>query len=64
MNTAIETLRNFIDGSWEEAPERMPAVNPATGEGSGAKSGVGRLGGRLTLEAMTEIRMISITRPQ
>lgn len=32
------------------------------GGGSGTKSGTGRLGGRLTLEAMTEIKMISITR--
>ena len=32
------------------------------GGGSGTKSGVGRLGGRLTLEAMTELKMITITR--
>ena len=32
------------------------------GGGSGTRSGTGRLGGRLTLEAMTEIKMISITR--
>jgi acyl-CoA reductase-like NAD-dependent aldehyde dehydrogenase len=32
------------------------------GGGSGTKSGVGRLGGMLTLEAMTEIKMISIHR--
>jgi acyl-CoA reductase-like NAD-dependent aldehyde dehydrogenase len=32
------------------------------GGGSGTKSGVGRLGGMLTLEAMTEIKMISIQR--
>jgi len=32
------------------------------GGGSGTKSGIGRLGGRLTLEAMTEIKMITITR--
>jgi acyl-CoA reductase-like NAD-dependent aldehyde dehydrogenase len=32
------------------------------GGGSGTKSGVGRLGGRHTLEAMTEVKMISITR--
>ncbi len=28
----IEALTNFIDGAWEEQPERMPAINPATGE--------------------------------
>jgi acyl-CoA reductase-like NAD-dependent aldehyde dehydrogenase len=32
------------------------------GGGSGTKSGVGRLGGMLTLEAMTELKMISIHR--
>ena len=32
------------------------------GGGSGTRSGVGRLGGRLTLEAMTEIKMITVTR--
>ena len=32
------------------------------GGGSGTKSGIGRLGGRLTLEAMTELKMITITR--
>jgi acyl-CoA reductase-like NAD-dependent aldehyde dehydrogenase len=32
------------------------------GGGSGTKSGLGRLGGMLTLEAMTEIKMISIHR--
>lgn len=32
------------------------------GGGSGTRSGVGRLGGRLTLEAMTEIKMISVHR--
>ena len=32
------------------------------GGGSGTRSGVGRLGGRHTLEAMTELKMISITR--
>jgi acyl-CoA reductase-like NAD-dependent aldehyde dehydrogenase len=32
------------------------------GGGSGTHSGVGRLGGRLTLEAMTEIKMITVTR--
>jgi succinate-semialdehyde dehydrogenase/glutarate-semialdehyde dehydrogenase len=32
------------------------------GGGSGTKSGIGRLGGRHTLEAMTELKMISITR--
>lgn len=31
MTDAIEQLRNFIDGRWEEAPDRMPAINPATG---------------------------------
>src|SRR6202140_5979966 len=29
---AIERLKNFIDGAWEDEPERMPAINPATGE--------------------------------
>ncbi len=32
------------------------------GGGSGTKSGTGRLGGRLTLEAMTEVKMITISR--
>jgi acyl-CoA reductase-like NAD-dependent aldehyde dehydrogenase len=32
------------------------------GGGSGTQSGLGRLGGMLTLEAMTEIKMISIHR--
>ncbi|MET4635180.1 aldehyde dehydrogenase family protein [Kaistia defluvii] len=32
------------------------------GGAPGTKSGIGRLGGRLTLEAMTELKMISITR--
>ena len=32
------------------------------GGGTGTKSGVGRLGGMLTLEAMTEIKMIYIHR--
>jgi succinate-semialdehyde dehydrogenase/glutarate-semialdehyde dehydrogenase len=32
------------------------------GGGSGTRSGIGRLGGMLTLEAMTEIKMISITK--
>jgi acyl-CoA reductase-like NAD-dependent aldehyde dehydrogenase len=32
------------------------------GGGSGTKSGIGRLGGKLTLEAMTELKMITITR--
>lgn len=32
------------------------------GGGSGTKSGIGRLGGMLTLEAMTELKMISIHR--
>ena len=32
------------------------------GGGSGTRSGIGRLGGRHTLEAMTELKMISITR--
>ena len=31
MSDAIEQLCNFIDGQWEAAPDRMPAVNPATG---------------------------------
>jgi len=34
------------------------------GGGSGTKSGVGRLGGRHTLEAMTEVKMITINRAQ
>src|SRR5260221_1160743 len=29
---AIERLKNFIDGAWEDEPDRMPAINPATGE--------------------------------
>ncbi len=32
------------------------------GGGSGTQSGIGRLGGKLTLEAMTELKMISLTR--
>jgi succinate-semialdehyde dehydrogenase/glutarate-semialdehyde dehydrogenase len=32
------------------------------GGGSGTRSGIGRLGGRLTLEAMTEIKMITVSR--
>lgn len=108
MSDVIEQLCNFIDGRWEEAPDRMPAINPATGAqiawlpksdrdcarkgiaaakrvlkfaeaipagivninegatyweihlpfggGVGTKSGVGRLGGRFTLEAMTRSR--------
>ncbi len=32
------------------------------GGGSGTRSGVGRLGGKLTLEAMTELKMISLHR--
>jgi succinate-semialdehyde dehydrogenase/glutarate-semialdehyde dehydrogenase len=32
------------------------------GGGSGTRSGIGRLGGRLTLEAMTELKMISLHR--
>ena len=35
---------------------------PAVRRRSGTRSGVGRLGGRLTLEAMTEIKMITVTR--
>ena len=31
MSDAIEQLRNFIDGRWEEAPDRMPTINPANG---------------------------------
>ena len=48
---------NINDGStyWE--------IHLPFGGGSGTKSGVGRLGGKLTLEAMTEIKMITITRP-
>ncbi len=48
---------NINDGStyWE--------IHLPFGGGSGTRSGIGRLGGRLTLEAMTEIKMISITRP-
>ena len=52
--------------------EPVPAVSKAgstywelhlpIGGGSGTKSGIGRLGGRHTLEAMTELKMISITR--
>ena len=47
---------NINDGStyWE--------IHLPFGGGSGTKSGTGRLGGRLTLEAMTEIKMITITR--
>ncbi len=47
---------NINDGStyWE--------IHLPFGGGSGTKSGVGRLGGRLTLEAMTELKMITITR--
>ena len=59
MSDAIKQLRNFIDineGStyWE--------IHLPFGGGVGTKSGVGRLGGRFTLEAMTGIKMISITR--
>jgi hypothetical protein len=28
----MDTLQNFIAGRWTEAPERKPAVNPATGQ--------------------------------
>jgi acyl-CoA reductase-like NAD-dependent aldehyde dehydrogenase len=28
----MDTLRNFIDGKWTDAPERSPAINPATGQ--------------------------------
>ena len=28
----MDTLQNFIDGRWTNAPERSPAVNPATGQ--------------------------------
>ena len=34
MSDAIEQLCNFIDGRWAEAPERTPAINPATGSRS------------------------------
>ena len=33
------------------------------GGGSGTKSGIGRIGGRHTLEAMTELRMVSLPMP-
>ena len=26
----IESFQNFIDGAWEEQPDKMPAINPAT----------------------------------
>jgi acyl-CoA reductase-like NAD-dependent aldehyde dehydrogenase len=29
---AMESCQNFIDGAWEGHPDKMPAVNPATGE--------------------------------
>lgn len=47
---------NINDGStyWE--------IHLPFGGGSGTKSGIGRLGGRLTLEAMTELKMITLTR--
>ena len=28
----MDTLHNFIGGRWTDAPERSPAINPATGE--------------------------------
>ena len=28
----MDTLQNFIDGRWTDAPERAPAINPATGQ--------------------------------
>ena len=28
----MDTLQNFIDGRWTDAPERAPAMNPATGQ--------------------------------
>jgi succinate-semialdehyde dehydrogenase/glutarate-semialdehyde dehydrogenase len=31
LSDVIEQLCNFIDGRWEEAPDRMAALNPATG---------------------------------
>jgi acyl-CoA reductase-like NAD-dependent aldehyde dehydrogenase len=31
MPETIEQLQNFIDGGWEAAPDRMAAINPATG---------------------------------
>ena len=48
---------NINDGStyWE--------LHLPFGGGSGTKSGVGRLGGMLTLEAMTELKMITLHRP-
>ena len=47
---------NINDGStyWE--------IHLPFGGGSGTKSGSGRLGGMLTLEAMTEIKTITVTR--
>ena len=29
---SMDTLQNFIDGRWTDAPERAPAMNPATGQ--------------------------------
>ena len=48
---------NINDGStyWQ--------IDLPFGGGSGTRSGIGRPGGRLTLEAMTEIKMITVTRP-
>ena len=47
---------NINDGStyWE--------IHLPFGGGPGTVSGTGRLGGRYTLEAMTEVKMITITR--
>jgi acyl-CoA reductase-like NAD-dependent aldehyde dehydrogenase len=28
----MDTLHNFIDGRWVDAPERAPAISPATGQ--------------------------------
>jgi succinate-semialdehyde dehydrogenase/glutarate-semialdehyde dehydrogenase len=32
MLRSMDTLQNFIDGRWTDAPERAPAINPATGQ--------------------------------
>ena len=46
---------NAATGYWE--------IHLPFGGGSGTKSGIGRIGGRHTLEAMTEIRMVSVPMP-